>query len=145
VFGRGLLAVTLISGIVTFFPTLVNVSIGLRSARPESIDLCRAYGATPFETLRKVQIPAALPAFFASLRIAAPLALIGALLAEWLATGNGLGYLMLQSITVFQLDRLWAAVVLVTLYSVILYSIISVVERVVLDRFGDGNTRMATL
>lgn len=145
IFGRGLVAVTLISGIVTFFPTLVNVSIGLRSARPESIDLCRAYGATPLTTLRKVQIPAALPALFASLRIAAPLALIGGLLAEWLATGQGLGYLMLRSLSSFQLDQLWAAVVLVTMYSIIIYSIISVVERLVLERFGDGATRLSTL
>ena len=53
---------------------------------------------------------AALPALFASMRIAAPLALIGALLAEWLATGQGLGYMMLQSMTMFEIDQLWSAV-----------------------------------
>ena len=74
----------------------MNVTLALRAVPRESLDLMRAYGASRRTTLRKVQFPSALPALFASLRIAAPLALIGALLAEWLATGKGLGYLMLQ-------------------------------------------------
>jgi len=62
VFGRGLMAVTVIAGIVTFFPTLVNVTLALRAVPPESLDLMRAYGATSTTTLRKVQFPSALPA-----------------------------------------------------------------------------------
>ena len=79
--------------------------------------------------MRKVQLPSALPAVFASLRIAAPLALIGALLAEWLATGKGLGYLMLQSTTLSNYNMLWSATVLVTAYSLSLYTAISAVEK----------------
>ena len=118
VFGRGLMAVTVIAGIVTFFPTLVNVTLALRAVPPESLDLMRAYGATSLTTLRKVQFPSALPALFASARIAAPLALVGALLAEWLATGKGLGYLMLTAIPSSQYAKMWAAVVVVTVTSV---------------------------
>ena len=114
IFGRGLLAVTVIAGIVTFFPVLVNVSLALRDTPQASLDLCQAYGAGSFTTLRKVQFPTALPALFASLRVAAPLALVGALLAEWLATGEGLGYLMLQSMTLSNYNMLWAATALVT-------------------------------
>jgi ABC-type nitrate/sulfonate/bicarbonate transport system permease component len=88
VLGRGLVAVAAITGIVTFFPTLVNVTLALRSTPRDSIDLLRAYGASPAMTLWKVQVPSSLPALFASLRIAAPLALVGALLSEWLATGE---------------------------------------------------------
>ena len=137
VFGRGLMAVTVIAGIVTFFPTLVNVTLALRSTPQASIDVFRAYGAGPFTTLRKVQFPSALPAVFASLRIAAPLALIGALLAEWLATGQGLGGLMLESQTLSQYNLMWAATALVTAYSVFLYTAISGVEKRVLLRFSD--------
>ena len=137
IFGRGLMGVTVIAGIVTFFPTLVNVTLALRSTPAASIDLCQAYGGSQLKTLRKVKLPSALPALFASLRIAAPLALIGALLAEWLITGRGLGYLMLQSETLSNYSQLWAATVLVTAYSSILYSFTSVVERRVLARFGD--------
>jgi ABC-type nitrate/sulfonate/bicarbonate transport system permease component len=134
-FGRGLLATTIIAGIVTFFPVLVNVNLALRGVPKDSVDLLHAYGATKWVTLRKVQFPCALPALFASLRIAAPLALIGALLAEWLATGQGIGYLMLQSQTNFKSDQLWSAVALVTMYSVVLYGIIAGIEGAVLSRF----------
>jgi ABC-type nitrate/sulfonate/bicarbonate transport system permease component len=137
VFGRDLLGVTVIAGIVTFFPTLVNVTLALRATPRASIDLCAAYGAGQLRTLRKVQLPNALPALFASLRIAAPLALVGALLAEWLATGKGLGYLMLQSQTMSNYSQLWAATALVTAYSVVLYTAISAVEKLVLARFSE--------
>ncbi|MFN8025728.1 MAG: ABC transporter permease [Acidimicrobiia bacterium] len=136
IFGRGLMGVTVIAGIVTFFPVLVNVSLALRSTPKAAIDLCHAYGADSVTTLRKVQIPTALPAFFASLRIAAPLALIGAQLAEFLATGKGLGYLMLQSMTLSNYNLLWSAVVLVTIYSVIVYSIIAAIEKIALAKYG---------
>jgi ABC-type nitrate/sulfonate/bicarbonate transport system permease component len=141
IFGRDLLAVTVIAGIVTFFPTLVNVTLALRSVPREQLDLMRAYGATKSLTLRKVQFPSALPALFASMRIAAPLALIGAMLAEWLATGKGMGYLILQSGSTFKIDRLWAATFLVTLASVVFYTIISAVETVVLARYAPGKSR----
>jgi ABC-type nitrate/sulfonate/bicarbonate transport system permease component len=86
--------------------------------------------------LRKVQIPTALPALFASLRIAAPLALIGALLAEWLSTGKGLGYLMLQSESLSNYNMLWSCTALVTIYSIVVYSIIAAIERVMLAKYG---------
>lgn len=144
VFGRGIMAVTVIAGIVTFFPTLVNVTQALKSVPAPSLDLMAAYGARKRTTLWKVQFPSSLPALFASARIAAPLALIGALLAEWLATGKGLGYLMLQSVTMFEIDRLWASVAIVTFGSVILYGLISSVESVVLARYAPGHTRIRT-
>jgi len=135
IFGRDLKTIAIIAGIVTFFPTLVNVTLALRWAPRDSIDLCRAYGASPAKTLWKVQVPAALPALMASLRIAAPLALVGALLAEWLATGKGLGYRILQVGALSDYNGLWSRVVLVTLYSFALYRLIGAVERIVLRRF----------
>lgn len=141
IFGRGLLSVTVIAGIVTFFPVLVNVVLALRAVPASSFDLMRAYGASSFVTLFKVQLPSALPSLFAALRIAAPLALVGALLAEWLTTGQGLGYLMLQSVTTFELDRMWAAVTLVTIASIVLYSLISAAEQLTLARYAPDRDR----
>jgi ABC-type nitrate/sulfonate/bicarbonate transport system permease component len=141
IFGRGLMAVTVIAGIVTFFPTLVNLTLALRSVPPESLDLMRAYGATSFTTLRKVQFPGALPALFASARIAAPLALVGALLAEWLATGQGLGNLMIISMSGAKYAKMWASVVIITVASVVLYSVISGIETFVLARYAPGRSR----
>lgn len=137
IFGRGLLGVTVIAGLVTFFPVLVNVSLALRSAPKAAIDLCHAYGADATTTLRKVQIPTALPALFASLRIAAPLALVGALLAEWLSTGHGLGYLMLQAGSLSNYNLLWSCTALVTIYSIVAYSLIAAVEKIAMAKYGE--------
>jgi ABC-type nitrate/sulfonate/bicarbonate transport system permease component len=141
IFGRNLRTVTMIASIVTFFPTLVNVSLALRSAPKESIDLLRAYGASRFETLRKVQVPCALPALFASLRVAAPLALVGAMLAEWLATGEGMGSKILTAGALSDYASTWTRVVLVTLYSVILYKAIGAIERRMLARYAPSYGR----
>ncbi len=141
IFGDGLLGVAVVAGIVTFFPTLVNVTLALRSVPRESLDLMHAYGGNRMVTLRKVRFPSAMPALFASARIAAPLALVGALLAEWLSTGKGIGFLMLNSSNQGDYTMVWAAVVLVVLASVILYSAISAVETLVLARYAPGQTR----
>jgi ABC-type nitrate/sulfonate/bicarbonate transport system permease component len=137
VFGRDILGVTVISGIVTFFPTLINVSVALRLVPASSIDVMRAYGAGPGLTLRKVQLPSALPALFASIRIAAPLALVGALLAEWLLTGKGLGYLMLTAQYGYDYDLMWAAAAITTFSAIVLYGLVASVEQVVLTRFSN--------
>ncbi len=135
IFGRGLATTTVIAGLVTFFPTLVIVNLALRAVPAETADLMRACGASPDATLRLVQIPGALPALFASLRVAMPLALVGALLAEWLVTGQGLGYLMLESALRFRYDQLWAAAWLVTASSIVVYGVVAAVEGSVVERF----------
>jgi ABC-type nitrate/sulfonate/bicarbonate transport system permease component len=141
IFGRGIWGVAVIAGIVTFFPTLVNVTLALRAIPQESFDLMHGYGATRVVTLRKVQFPGAMPALFASARIAAPLALTGALLAEWLATGKGAGYLMLTSSNQGDYNMMWASVVLVVVAAVLLYSLLSGIETLVLDRYAPGQNR----
>src|SRR4051794_41464975 len=77
IFGRGYLGVTAVVSIVTFFPTLVNVAIGLRSAPALACDLVRVSGGGALMVMRKVRLPYAGPAFFASARIAAPAAIGG--------------------------------------------------------------------
>ena len=135
VFGRGLLGVTVISGVVTFFPTLVNSMRGLQSVSSEALDLMHCYSASPTTTLRKTQFPSAIPALFASARIAAPAALLGGILAEWLATGQGLGYLMLEAVIQSRFTTLWAAVVLLTSISLLVYNIVMLFEVPMLARY----------
>jgi ABC-type nitrate/sulfonate/bicarbonate transport system permease component len=141
VFGRGSAAVAVISGLVVFFPTLINMAFGLRSASALTVDLVRAYGGGPLSRLRKVGLPSAMPSLFASAKIAVPGALIGALLAEWLATGRGLGSRMLNDGTTFQYADLWASVAVLTVVSSLLYFVVGVVESIVLERFGSSNAR----
>ena len=141
VFGRGLLGTMVISGILVFFPALVTIVFGLRSTSKQAVDLCRAYGAGGFTVARKVMLPSALPALFASARVGVPGAVVGAMLAEWLATGKGLGYAMLTDASTFEYDHLWASVAAITLTSVVLYYLIAALEQVVLARFGPAGGR----
>jgi ABC-type nitrate/sulfonate/bicarbonate transport system permease component len=141
VFGRGIATVAVISGLVVFFPTLINMAFGLRSASALTVDLVRAYGGGSLDQLGRVALPSSLPSLFASARIAVPGALIGALLAEWLATGGGLGSRMLNDGTTFQYADLWACVVVLTVVSAFLYFCIGLIETVVLARFGSSNAR----
>jgi ABC-type nitrate/sulfonate/bicarbonate transport system permease component len=141
VFGRGLVATTVIAGIVVFFPALVTMTYGLRSASRQSADLVRAYGGGTPAVLRKVMLPSALPALFASARIAAPGAVVGAMLAEWLATGVGMGYGMLLDANTFNYVDIWASAALLTAASVLLYNLISIAESAVLARFSLSDAR----
>jgi ABC-type nitrate/sulfonate/bicarbonate transport system permease component len=138
IFGQGLLTVGLIAGIVTFLPSLVNIVQGLRSVTPQSFDLFRAYGAKELTVLRRLQIPYAVPSLFTAARIAAPGALLGAILAEWLATGQGLGYIMVTSSSESQYAMLWATIATITVVSVVIYNAVSAAERTVAERFGIG-------
>jgi ABC-type nitrate/sulfonate/bicarbonate transport system permease component len=135
IFGRGVMSVAVIGGIVCFFPALVNIVYGLQSSPRSQLELVAAYGGSRRAILRKVQLPSALPAIFASLRINVPASVVGALLAEWLATGKGSGQEMLTVQNTFDYGELWSAVVLVTLTSIVAYSIVSAVEAGVLSRY----------
>jgi ABC-type nitrate/sulfonate/bicarbonate transport system permease component len=99
-----------------------------------------SYGASRLTTLRKVLIPSAAPSIFASLRINVPAAMIGALLAEWLATGKGSGDEMLTVVNTFDYGELWAAVVLVTAVAMAAYSVVSAIEAAVLARYAPEAT-----
>lgn len=136
VFGREVWGIAAIGGIVVFFPALVNIVLGLRSASPQSLDLVRVSGGSTWTALRKVAIPTALPHAFAAIRISVPGAMTGAMLAEWLATGQGLGGEIFRSIARASYSGVWTIVVLVTLSSILLYTLVSVIETVVLTRWG---------
>ena len=136
IFGRGVLGVTVIVGIVVFFPALVTIVFGLRSAPAQATDLVKAYGGSGWTVLRTVSLPSALPALFTAARISVPGCIIGALLAEWLATGTGLGYQMLKDASTFAYTHLWSSVVVLTVVSVVLYYVVGAVESVVTRRFG---------
>jgi ABC-type nitrate/sulfonate/bicarbonate transport system permease component len=135
VFGRGLGGVVAITTIVTFFPTLANVGAGLSRVPTDALMLLRSYDSSTFSRLWRVQLPYALPAIFASARIAAPSAVLAATLTEWLATGDGLGHLIVISRSYSNYTQLWAAAVILTAVSLIFYQLVSAVERVVLARF----------
>lgn len=139
--GRGMASVAVMSGIVVLFPALVTIVLGLRSASAPMRDLVTVLGGGPRTVLRLVQVPAALPAVFAAVRISVPGAITGALIAEWLATGGGIGYGVVSAVGRAQNTKVWALVVVVTLASLVLYTLAQLAEQWVLARFGPAAGR----
>jgi sulfonate transport system permease protein len=136
IFGRGLLGVMVIVGVVTFFPTLVHLIAGLRSAPERACDVVTSFGGSRVMVARKVRLLYALPALFAAARIAVPAAIGGATLAEWLSTGAGMGNLLVLAYAASRFGTLWAASVVIVSLSVAFYAAIGMVEGAVLRRYG---------
>jgi ABC-type nitrate/sulfonate/bicarbonate transport system permease component len=134
--GRGPSVILWITISVTFFPAFVTLAQGLGMVSRGALDVVRAYGATPFAQLRLVSIPASLPYLFAAMRLAVPRALLGVMIAEWLATGTGLGNLLNQSRGYLDYGMIWAVAVVSVLISVLFYQIVIFIERRVLQKRG---------
>ena len=137
IFGAGSeLSVAVIGGIVVLFPALVTMVFGLKSASPQMLDVVAVYGGSTLTAVRKVALPGALPSLFAAIRVSVPGAITGALLAEMLSTGDGVGFSALQNVAQVKFNDLWASVVAVTAISLALYLVVQVVETAVLARMG---------
>jgi NitT/TauT family transport system permease protein len=113
-FGAGTRAVTISAFVVSVFPVIANTLAGIRGVEPPLRDLFRLYGATRLATLTKLELPSALPNLVTGLRVAAGLAVIGAIVGEFVAgfseSGGGLGILVLSSYRQLRTDLLFAAV-----------------------------------
>lgn len=138
-FGPGLRAVSVASLIVAVFPVIANTFAGLRSVEPPLRDLFRLYGATRWQTLLKLELPAALPSLFTGLRIASGLAVIGAIVGEFVAgfadESAGLGITVLAAYRQLRTDLLFAAVGLASLLGFSLFLLVSFTGRVALRRW----------
>jgi ABC-type nitrate/sulfonate/bicarbonate transport system permease component len=134
--GRGPSIAVVTGAIVVLFPALVNIAFGLRSASPQVSDVIAVYGGTPFTALRKVALPSSLPSFFAAIKISIPGAITGALLAEWLATGQGLGWGIVVAVSQVKNFEVWSSVVIITIVSMVLYGVAQFAENLVLRRMG---------
>jgi ABC-type nitrate/sulfonate/bicarbonate transport system permease component len=133
--GRGLLATVVVSVLVTFFPSLVNLTKGMRAASPQLLDVFRTYGASRWTTLRRVQVPTAVPGLFAAARVSAPRALLGVLIAEYLATGVGVGWMLNLAKTRSEFALVWSGAVMITVLAVLAYSLVGWLERLMLARY----------
>lgn len=139
--GRGAAGTITIVAVMTFFPALVACLQGLRQTPGQVLDVMRLYATNPVTRLWYAQIPAMLPAFFAAARLSVPAAILAITVAEWLATGRGLGALMALTASTSDYNLLWSAIVVVTLGACIGYGLVSMVERAVLVRVAPEQLR----
>jgi ABC-type nitrate/sulfonate/bicarbonate transport system permease component len=133
--GRGALGTIVIVAVMIFFPTLVACLQGMRQTPGQVLDVFDSYAATRRQRLIHAQIPAMLPAFFASARMAVPAAILAATTAEWLATGIGIGSLMAMTASTSNYNMLWSAIVLLAVSASLGYLLALAVERRVLRTF----------
>jgi putative hydroxymethylpyrimidine transport system permease protein len=129
-----------IVALICFFPITVAVLDGLRSIEPAMLRTMRSFGASRMTTLRKAELPAALPQFFTGLRVAASVSVVGAVFGEWAGAEEGLGRLVLLANTQLQTPRVYAGVVVLTLLAVALFALATLAERVAVPWRRAGET-----
>ena len=134
--GRGTSVIIWITISVTFFPAFVTIAQGIMMVPRAALEVPRAYGASKWQELRLVAIPASLPYLFAAARLAVPRALLGVMIAEWLATGTGLGNLLNQSRGYLDFGMIWTVAIVSVLISIAFHQVVVVMERLTLARLG---------
>jgi NitT/TauT family transport system permease protein len=128
-FGFGLTSKILIAALVSFFPMLINVIEGLRSADQDQIELMRSLDASKRQIFFRVQLPNSMPFVFAGLDIGIVFAIIGAVVAEWVGARAGLGYQLLQYIYDFNIAGLFAVLVVLAVMGLLAHSFIRLLQR----------------
>ncbi len=134
VFGRGTTTILVITVSVTFFPAFVTIAQGLALVPASVQELVRAYGGGRARQLRLVNVPWSLPHLCAAARLAAPRAFLGVMIAEWLATGTGIGNLLNESRGTLDFGMIWSVAAAAIAIAVALHALVAAVERVVLRR-----------
>lgn len=128
-FGYEMLPKVILIIIVTFFPITVSLLNGFRSADKDTISLMRSMGASKMQIFRFVKFPGALGQFFASLRISASYAVVGAVISEWLGGFNGLGVYMIRVKKAFAFDKMFAVIFLISAISLVLMELVNLLQK----------------
>jgi ABC-type nitrate/sulfonate/bicarbonate transport system permease component len=131
----------IVIALVSFFPIAVGAVDGLRAAEPALIDLLRTMGATPWQRFRIARAPAALPSLFSGLRVAAALAVIGAVFAEWVGSSRGLGHLVLVFNNETATPELFATIVVLAAIGLGLFGLVGAAERLAIPWYREPRSR----
>lgn len=124
-----------IASIAAFFPSYAAATRAFASATPVHQDLFSVLGSSRLRRLLKLQLPAAVPGLCDALRLAAPGAVLGAVLGEWFGAPKGVGLIILSSSQNYQINQLWAAAVLATILAMIGYAVFSLLQAIARRRF----------
>jgi NitT/TauT family transport system permease protein len=127
--GFGIGPRAIVAALLTFYPMLINALTGLRAVPVEVSDVFESLSASRWEVFRLGRWPAALPYLFAGARVAVPLSLIGAVVAEWAGAEAGLGRVVLLSYSNLDLPELFAAVVVLALIGIVLTAVLAAIEK----------------
>jgi NitT/TauT family transport system permease protein len=128
-FGYGLIPKILVAFLVAFFPIVVNGASGLSAVQPELLELGQSLKASRWQTFWKFRMPTALPELFSGMKVAVTLAIIGAIIGEFVGGNRGLGYLIIVANQELDTALAFASIVLLSLMGIILYGSIELLER----------------
>ena len=128
-FGPGLFSKVLIAGLIVFFPVLVNTVVGIRAVPQDLRDLMSSLRATRIQTLRYLEIPAALPVFLGGLRVGATLSVIGAVVGEFVGADRGLGFLINVGRGQYDTSLVFVAVFTLVVMALLLYGAVILLEQ----------------
>lgn len=131
--GPGMISKVLISALIVFFPVLVNTIVGIRSVPDELYDLMRSLQANPWQRLTLLEIPAAMPVFLGGLKVGATLAVIGAVVGEFVGADQGLGFLVNVGRGIYDTALVFVAVFTLIFMALLLYGSVVMLEKQVLS------------
>lgn len=129
-FGVGLLPKVLIVALLAFFPVLINTLAGLDNTDRGHLDLMRSVSASRWQTYRQVRLPAAIPFVFAGLKLALTVSVIGAIIGEWIAGNQGLGFLLLFYNANLRTTELFVVLVTLVVLATVMFALLVLIERV---------------
>ncbi len=133
-FKYGIFPNTIMAFSICVFPILLTTARGLREIEPELLDLVRSLKGSRWQLFTKIQLPGALPYIFSGMKVAAILAVAGAVVGEFLGSDKGLGYLMLQVQGTLDTPAMFMAVLLITLLGMLLYGFVLLLERALVPK-----------
>jgi len=128
-FSYGVMPNIIIAFSIAFFPIVLTTARGLREVDPDLLDLVRSVRGSKWQTFTKIQLPGALPYIFSGMKVAAVLAVAGAIVGEFLGSDSGLGYVMLQVQVTLDTAAMFMAVLLISLIGVALYALVLLLEH----------------
>lgn len=132
IFGFGTTPKIIVAALLSFFPTLVNAMTGFRDVNEGAHRFLRSLHASPWQVFWKLRVPSSLPYLFAALKVTYPLALIGAVVAEWFTGDRGLGVVIFRANANLDTPTLFAAIGVLAITGVAINIILSILERRVL-------------
>ena len=146
-FGFGVLPKVLIAFLISFFPIVISTVVGLGSLQREKLFLAQSMGLSPLATFLKIRLPQALPSIFGGLKVAITLAVVGAIVGEFVASDNGLGYLLMTANGNQNTPLLFAGFISLTVIGVLLFVAVECAERWAIPwhRSSRGSGRMESV
>lgn len=129
-FGFGIESKIIICALIVFFPVLINTISGINTVDEKKVDLFRTLGASKLQVFCKLELQSAAPTLFAGFKIGITLAVIGAIVGEFVGSSSGLGYLIIQGTGLMNMPKVFAVLVQLAIVGLVLYSAISHLEKI---------------